>query len=346
MRLCAHAAIIAAVLLAAGCASNSSNTIQPQLAPPQCDIKEATPWIEKWLGAWNLTSQQILKLPNAAAPEIVFYDSSCIYTTSAVTAGSAPVLDGPRLRGMKLPWRAFPHSGTFILPDASESPIQLMSFANSVPERGPFFVMAAPAYWEETGRASGKEHGLTGVFLHEFTHTRQIAGMSDAIGPIDANWPFPEELTDDAVQTHFKDDPAYVEAWTAECDLLYRAAVAPTDAQARTLAKEALAMMRSRHARWFTGDNAIFAKVDNIFLAMEGVAQWAAYAWLSHPQGGGVDRQTAIDTMLGRRRWWTQDEGLALLLVVDRLLPGWPALEFSEPALGALDLLERAVQSE
>jgi len=38
-----------------------------------------------------------------------------------------------------------------------------------------------------------------------------------------------------------------------------------------------------------------------------------------------------------------QDEGLALLLAVDRLLPEWPALEFSVPALGAEPLLERAV---
>ena len=102
--------------------------------------------------------------------------------------------------------------------------------------------------------------------------------------------------------------------------------------------------MRSRQARWFTGDEAVFAALDDIFLALEGVGQWAGYAWLAHPEGGGVAADEAIRIMLGRRRWWVQDEGLALLLVVDRLLPDWPALEFSVPAPGASELLERAVE--
>ena len=58
-----------------------------------------------------------------------------------------------------------------------------------------------------------------------------------------------------------------------------------------------------------------------------------------------MDREAAINKMLGRRRWWTQDEGLALLLVVDRLLPEWPSLVFGQASTGSLDLLERAVNS-
>jgi hypothetical protein len=48
--------------------------------------------------------------------------------------------------------------------------------------------------------------------------------------------------------------------------------------------------------------------------------------------------------MLGRRRWWVQDHGLALILAVDRLLPEWPTLEFGMPSVGATELLERAVE--
>ena len=303
----------------------------------------ASPWIEKWLAAWDLTSRRILRLPDAPAPEIVFYDSSCVYTTSGVTAHGAAPVDGPALRGAKLPWRALAHGGSLTLPDSSQVPIDLMSFTSAVPDGGPFFVMAAPSYWAERGH--GQELALTGVFLHEFAHTRQVQGMRHAIGPIDSTWPFPEELNDDAVQTHFSADSAYVAAYTAERDLLYRAAAADSLAQVRALAAEALEMMRSRHARWFTGDNAVFADVDNIFLAMEGVGQWSAYAWLSHPDGGGLERDAAIKTMLGQRRWWAQDEGLALFLVLDRLLPEWPTLAFREPSVGATELLERAVEA-
>ena len=301
----------------------------------------ASPWIERWFAAWDLTSRRILRLPDVPAPEVVFYDSTCVYTTSGVTAGGAEPVDGPAWRGAKLPWRALAHHGSLTLPDSSQAPIQLMSFTNSAPQTGPFFVMAAPAYWAEMGH--GDELGLIGVFLHEFAHTRQVEGMKDKIGPIDSTWPYPEELDDDAVQTHFSADAEYVAAYTAERDLLYRAADAESLDEARALAAEALAMMRSRHARWFTGDKAVFADVDNIFLSMEGVAQWSAHAWLAHPEGGGLERDAAVKKMLGRRRWWAQDEGLALLLVVDRLLPDWPALAFSVPAPGAMELLERAV---
>jgi hypothetical protein len=48
--------------------------------------------------------------------------------------------------------------------------------------------------------------------------------------------------------------------------------------------------------------------------------------------------------MLGKRRWWAQDEGLGLFLVIDRLLPDWPRFVFRDPSMGAIELLEQAVQ--
>lgn len=304
----------------------------------------AAPWIDTWLSAWDLTSQRVLRLPDAPPPDIVFYDDRCVYTTSAVTASGARPVEGPALRRTPLPWRALPHDGSLTLPDSTVLPIQLMSFATSAPNSGPFFVMAAPSYW--TATIGEDTTGFTAVFLHEFAHTRQIRAVGARIGPIDAAWPYEEELDDDAVQTHFGEDPDYVAAYIAERDLLYRAADAGTLDETRRLATEALSMMRARQARWFTGDKEIFATLDDLFLAMEGVGQWTACAWLSHPDGGRLDRSAARAKMIGSRRRWTQDEGLALILVVDRLLPEWPSLEFGETVLGATDLLERAVQRE
>jgi hypothetical protein len=336
--------IASGALVAVGCASSARSEPEPSRATPPatCSIAAARPWIERWLGAWELASRGLLKLADSEAPELVFFDSTCAYTTSEVTAAGAPAVDGPALFGVPLPWRALAHGGSITLPDRSTVPVQLMSFANSEPATGPFFVMAAPAYWVEKGH--GQEPGLTAVFLHEFAHTRQVGGLLDVIGPIDAAWPYEEELDDDAVQTHFEDDPDYVAAYLEERDLLYRAADAATDGEARALAAEALAKMRARQARWFIGDKAVFATLDGVFKALEGVGQWTGFAWLSHPEGGRLERDAAITRMLGRRHRWTQDEGLALFLVIDRLLPGWPALAFTDPAPDALELLERAVR--
>ena len=65
--------------------------------------------------------------------------------------------------------------------------------------------------------------------------------------------------------------------------------------------------------------------------------------WLTR-QVARLTRAAAVDKMLGRRRWWAQDEGLGLYLVVDRLLPAWPSLVFHEPSIGAVPLLERALK--
>lgn len=328
-----------------GCASKGvappSRVAVPSNAP-SCDLATASPWISRWFAAWEFTSRQILRLPDAPAPTIVFYDSACVYTTSAVTAPGVAAVTGPALRGTPLLWRTVAHDDSLTLPTGERVPVQLMSFTSSDKKTGPFFVMAAPDYWAQMGH--GQKPGLTAVFLHEFTHTRQLRGMAGVIGPIDSTWAFPEELNDDAVQTHFGTDSVYVAAYIAERDLLYRAAHADSLVETRALATHALDMMRSRHARWFVGDNAVFAILDATWLSMEGAGQWVGYAWLAHPEGGGMDRDAAVAKMLGKRRWWVQDEGLALFLVVDRLLPEWPLLVFGKSSMGAVDLLERAVQ--
>jgi hypothetical protein len=184
------------------------------------------------------------------------------------------------------------------------------------------------------------------VFIHEFAHTRQMKSFFSILGPIDATWPYEEELDDDAVQTHFSSDSVYVAAYITERDLFYRAANAASTEEVRALAQEALDMMRARHAHWFVGDKAVFATLDSMWLSLEGSAQWAAHAWLAHPApaGGGLTEDAAVTKMLGKRRsWWSQDESLAIFLVVDRLLPGWPKLVFGEQPMGAVELLERAI---
>jgi hypothetical protein len=309
-----------------------------------CELTNAQPWMQRWLEAWDFTSRELLRLPPAPLPNIVFYDDACVYTTSPVTAGAAAKSRAVAIPSVGGKWWATAHGGTITLPNGKSVPVRLMSFTDSDKKTGPFFVMAAPDYWKQSGH--GQEPGLTGVFLHEITHTRQFAGVKGILGPIDASWKGPEELDDDIVQTRFGSNAEYVAEYNAERDLLYRAAEAESIADTRAFAAQALDAMKKRRARWFTGENAVFATLDGLWLSMEGAGQWAAYAWLSNPRGGGMTRDEAMKKMTGSRKHWTQDEGLALFLVVDRLLPEWPSLVFRTPSMGALELLEHAVKSE
>ena len=78
---------------------------------------------------------------------------------------------------------------------------------------------------------------------------------------------------------------------------------------------------------------------------MEGFGQWAAYAWLSDPQGGGMTTAAAQTKMRGSRRWWSQEEGLALFLVIDRFLPGWAQRAFGNPPSMGIEMLRQAVEA-
>jgi hypothetical protein len=114
----------------------------------------------------------------------VFFDSTCVYTTSKVTAPNLAAVLGPAFLGKPLWWFAVAHHDTITAPNGDRLPIALMSFANSDKKTGPFFVMAAPSYWEQQTKRDDP-YGFTAVFLHEFTHTRQSEGM-ECHGPIDS----------------------------------------------------------------------------------------------------------------------------------------------------------------
>ena len=86
-------------------------------------------------------------------------------------------------------------------------------------------------------------------------------------------------------------------------------------------------MIRARHGRYFTGPTAAYAELESLFLTMEGVGQWAAYQ-LARTRAGGTDAE-ALRLVRDNRKYWSQDEGLALFLLVDALVPAWQSRVFS-----------------
>ena len=90
-----------------GCASNrgtAQGDVEDQSKAPTCDLAPASPWISRWFAAWELTSREIMHLPDVPPPNFVFYDSVCVYTTLAVTApGVTPVALVDALRTLIVP---------------------------------------------------------------------------------------------------------------------------------------------------------------------------------------------------------------------------------------------------
>lgn len=301
------------------------------LAAPCVMAPADAAWIGRAVRAWETVRSNDLRLAAVEPPTIVTFDAACAYTASP----SRP-----------LRWTARPYDKTVALPDGQEVPAGVVSFAASfgASQKG-FFVMSLPSVWRAGGVTStlGLETMMEAVFVHEIMHTRQFYFANPRMAELTKTFTLPDDISDDSLQDHFKSNPAYVANYEAERDLLFAAAAAPTQAQARALAGKALERMRARRARWFVGAEAKWLPLDDLFLTMEGLGQWAGYRWLVGDRGRALDPGAALIEFRRGGRFWTQDEGLALILTVDRLYAGWQSAAFArEPAL-AEALLAKAV---
>lgn len=260
--------------------------------------------------AWTRTSAEELRLERPVKPRVVYFDETCVWDST----------------GRK-------HNGEITLPDGGKIPPQLTTFAATFgdPPR-PFLVMAMPSIWRATPRHAkdpNLERVMRAVFVHEMTHTQQTAALGRRIGELgQALGITDDEMNDDIVQQRFGTNDAFRAAYEKERDLLYRAA----REKDRAVARQALEVMKERRTRFFAGRDAPFAELEDVFLMMEGVANWAA-----HKSSG-----ENVDLMRRGGRYWSQDEGLALFLTIDALLPDWQSRAFSATPPSVFALLDEA----
>jgi len=293
-------------------------------------------WTATALDGWQRASSRALHAPSIRFPTLVLFDSLCSYT---LLPAMRPEVDVTFIgAGQPFAIRGAPHAGTIRLPNGETLPASLVSFASRMRNGDMFFVMSLPSIW----RASGRSDTLaTAVFLHEFTHTQSTALGSRIDALIRRG--LPEQIDDDVIQKRFDSLPAFRSAYERERDLLFESARAPTRDLAVRAARRALAAIDARRTRFFRGSNALYGEAEDVFLSMEGTGQWAAYLWLTDPQGGAMSDEDALPYIRRGGRRWSQDEGLAILLVLSRLAPDAPREMFGVNARTVLPLLRGAL---
>ena len=285
-------------------------------------------WLKAAPATWSLVEQEALRLePGDAKARFIFYDAFCSYHSA----------DGER-------WEAARHEGDVKLPDGDVVPPVVASFAAPGPGGEPFMAMALPSIWRAQGVTSGLglEKMLFAVFVHEMAHTRQFDAYAPKLDELAARWALPEDFDDDAVQERFEEDRGFSASVDRERELLY-AALQADEKTALAMAREALQLIESRRARWYAGTDEKYNELEDVFLTLEGVGNFAGYAWLVHAQGGAVPPEAAIEGMRRGGRRWSQDEGMAIFLVLQRLNPHWSRAAFGTAPRSALQLLEESV---
>lgn len=323
---------VACALLFSACVS-----LGPPSQTPACEISaEDEAWIIRSVEAWRFASREFGEFAAPAEMQSVFFDDDCVWLSRNALGGAGEPT-----------WTVTPHVGVVTLPDGGEMPVGVTSFTTSDGEGNDFFVMATPSVWQEGG-VSGGPLGLptllSAVLIHESSHVTQIPTYGVRIGALsDANG-LPEDFSDDSMQRRFESDEAFATSIVRETELLLAAAATANDSEARRLAREARAMMVARADRYFVGENAYWREAEDVWLTFEGSAQWLAYQWVTSPDGANVAAGDAMPGFGQRSRWWSQKQGFALFMALDRLDDGaWRATVFGGGDRTALELLDAAL---
>jgi hypothetical protein len=225
-----------------------------------------------------------------------------------------------------------------------EVPVQPTSFTSSS-DKATYFVMALPSVWSgkvDPGRMA-LDPFVTAVMMHEASHVAQQDTYGARMGRLSQRWHLPDSFGDDSIQDRFQGNRAFAESVERETQLLFDAAAAPDRARALGLAREARRLIRARQQKWYPAKEGYLAPAEDIWLTMEGAGQWAGYRWLTSEQSG-VEPDVAYTGFARRGRSWTQLEGLALFLTVERLAgTGWTADVFGRGRRSALQWLDAAI---
>ena len=291
------------------------------------------------LAGWQLVNERALKIASPTPPVMVLFDTRCAYTLRPTTDPGAANLHSGNFRYAVT---GVAHQGTVTLPDGQTIPARLTSFAQPQPDGTMSFVMALPPIWLTQAKGQNRALLASAVFMHEFTHT-QSAGFGRRIDALERKG-LPADSDDDVIQKRFSTRPGFAAAFKREQELLWAAAAAPSIKEARALARRALRVIDSRRARYFKDQDAVYAPAEDLFLTLEGTGQYALYRWLTDPQGGAMAKPEALAFARRDSKHWSQDEGLALYLVLDRLWFDWAPATFGARQQTALEGLRAAVE--
>lgn len=313
--------VLLAALAASACASAPP--------PPPCSLPQRDrAWVDRALEAWRFASREITEIGPVPDFQAVFFSADCVLT-SGNALGGGPVEE--------VTWTASAHGESVPLPDGSEIPAGVTSFAT-----GKYFVMSTPTVWEagKVGEGAALERLMVAVLLHEGSHVAQIKPYGPRLGALIERNQLPDSFNDNAVQERFEGNAELAASVQQETQLFLDAAAAKDDAEARRLAREGLRRIRERQARWMVGKDAYLAEAEDIWLTFEGAGQWTAYQWMVHPRGGAQPEAEAM-ARFARGRRWSQTEGFAIVMALDRIGgPGWKRHAYGDGARTVLEMLE------
>lgn len=296
-------------------------------------------WLSRSVSAWHVARTQLLGRRDSGPIQAIVFDQHCALRSQTAfnrTSGR---------------WQASPISGPSLRVGDQDIPVGVFSAALA-DEKAQRFVMSTPTVWT-AGKVApgvlGLDRLMTAVLLHEATHLYQMRSYGARIGQLQARERIPDgDFDDDAIQRRFEHDKGFADSIARETALYLAAADAEDRPMVEALAREARAMTAARQAKYYVADQAYQREAEALWFTMEGSGQWVGYRWLRMPAargGAGESRQRAMAGFGQRGRHWSQLQGLAMVLLVERLdPPGWRDHLFGSGGETAGQLIDRALR--
>ena len=311
----------------------------PATTDPECRMRDSDKtWLDRTVVAWRHAAMNYGQFIVPANARAVIGSADCVLISDTALFPNKPVA-----------WTAVSGKGQIPVVGDVVMPLSPVSQAMEVNGK-PYFVMSTPSVWRNFDISGGKiglENLMTAVFIHETAHVLQQKSYFSRMDAIAKSHGLPEEFDDDSIQKRFKSDNGFVESMKRETAFLFAAAKAPTVARARQLARQMLSLAKARRNNYFTGNDAYLADVEDIFLTLEGSGQWLGHQWLIDPMGGNLPEADALARFTTDPGFWSQEQGLALFMVVDRLDKGaWKQIAFGDGGRSGIAFLEAGLARE
>lgn len=295
-------------------------------------------WLDRSVKGWVATRTDLLEAKAPAAQDAIVFDEHCeLRSVEAMLTGQSR-------------WTPSLLLGNSIRVGRQNIPLGVVS-ATVGDADGTRFVMSVPSIWAKANVPPGDiglENLMSAVMMHEATYVFQMNTYGKEIQFLQtANRLSDEQFNDDAIQDRFQGNPEFARSIERETELFFAAASADDKGEALRLARLARATMKERAEKYYIGDQAYQVRAEDLWLTMEGSAQWAGYRWLQLPraqEGAGASEADAMRGFGKRGKSWTQLLGLAITLSVDRLDGNsWKRHVFGDGRQTILQILDQSI---
>jgi hypothetical protein len=325
----------AAYFIFSSCLLLACLTKTPEVQASEQELDQPTlAWMQAVFDNWERVCRRDLHVSAEPLPWIIFYDESRAWhlkpeerllpshkasSVSLRFAGRTYTLilvahqDGrlwvPGRKALKI--------------DSALPQVAAMPYDN---DQKPFFIAPLPALYHRLAGAdqtSNLDELFLGITAHELTHTRHLVYGVQQIKRLRARYQLAESLDDNIIERDFGRNDEYKKTYDEERKLLTSAIMAGDLEDCFRKVEQVLSSAQKRKVRFFVGDKAGYSDLEDIFLAMEGMAMWVQYRTARERGPAGEDWLKTLIKLSERTDAWSQEEGLGLFLLIDGLVPDW-----------------------